>query len=49
MDFDETKKQFFLKTCKTKLGRMKFKKKGVSKDSFRIPGQALGCNKMHRF
>jgi putative transposase len=45
IDFDETKKQFFSKNRKTKLGRMKFKKKGISQDSFRIPGQALGYNK----
>jgi putative transposase len=45
MDFDETKSQFFNKTRKVKLGRMQFKKKGVSRDSFRIPGQALGFNK----
>jgi len=38
-DFEETKKQFFSKTRKSKLGRMKFKKRGVSTDSFRIPGQ----------
>ena len=44
MDFDETKKQFFNKKRKLKLGRMKFKKKGVSKDSFRLPGQSLGFN-----
>lgn len=38
MDFDEAKKQYFSKTRKTKTGRMKFKKKGSSRDSFRIPG-----------
>lgn len=38
MDFDEAKKQYFSKTRKTKSGRMKFKKKGSSRDSFRIPG-----------
>jgi putative transposase len=42
MDFDEAKKQFFNKNRKKKSGRMKFKKKGVSKDSFRIPGQSVG-------
>jgi putative transposase len=45
MDFEETKKQFFNKKRKIQLGRMNFKKKDVSKDSFRIPGQALGFNK----
>ncbi len=45
IDFEETKKQFFNKNRKTKLGRMKFKKRGVSKDSFRIPGQKIGYNK----
>ncbi len=41
IDFEETKKQFFNKNRKTKLGRMKFKKKGVSRDSFRIPFASL--------
>lgn len=41
MDFEEAKRQFFNKNRKTKLGRMKFKKKGVSQDSFRIPGSVL--------
>jgi putative transposase len=41
MDFDETKSQYFNKSRKVKLGRMQFKKKGASRDSFRIPGQAL--------
>ena len=45
IDFDETKKQFFNKCRKKKLGRMKFKSKGISRDSFRIPGQALNFNK----
>jgi putative transposase len=45
IDFDETKKQYFNSKRKTKLGRMKFKKKGVAHDSFRIPGQALKFNK----
>lgn len=49
LDFDETKKQIFSKTRKTKLGRMKFKSKGISNDSFRIPGQALGFNKCINF
>ena len=34
MDFDETKSQFFDKNRKVKLGRMKFKKKNVSRDSY---------------
>jgi len=38
-DFDETKKQFFNKNRKVKLGRMKFKKKNVSRDSYRLPNQ----------
>lgn len=42
IDFDEAKKQFFNKNRKKKLGRMKFKKKGVSRDSFRIPVASLG-------
>ena len=41
MDFEETKKQFFSKTRKSKLGRMKFKKKGIAKDSFRIPASSM--------
>ena len=45
MDFEETKSQFFSKTRKSKLGRMKFKKRGVSTDSFRIPGQT--CDNSH--
>lgn len=44
MDFDETKKQFFNKKRKIQLGRMKFKKKGICNDSFRIPGQCIGYN-----
>lgn len=39
MDFVETKKQFFNKKRKKKLGRMKFKKRGVSNESFRLPNQ----------
>ena len=49
MDFEETKKQFFNKKRKTKLGRMKFKSKHTNRDSFRIPGQALGFNKCINF
>lgn len=44
IDFEETKKQFFSKTRKTKLGRMKFKSKGKSNDSFRIPFASLTPN-----
>lgn len=36
MDFNETKKQYFSKTRKTKIGRMNFKSKGIAKDSFRL-------------
>ncbi len=43
-DFQETKKQFFNKNRKTKLGRMNFKKRGVHKDSFRIPFASLQNN-----
>lgn len=39
MDFNETKSQFFNKNRKVKLGRMKFKKKNVSRDSYRLPNQ----------
>lgn len=35
-DFVETKSQFFNKKRKVQLGRMKFKKRGVAKDSFRL-------------
>ncbi len=42
MDFDETKKQYFNKKRKVKIGKMKFKSKSSNRDSFRIPGQALG-------
>jgi putative transposase len=38
-DFDETKKQFFNKKRKVKLGRMKFKKKKGSKQSYRLTNQ----------
>lgn len=38
MDFVETKNQFFNKTRKVKLGRMKFKKKS-NKQSYRLPNQ----------
>lgn len=39
IDFDETKNQFFNKNRRTKLGRMKFKKKNVSRESYRLPNQ----------
>jgi putative transposase len=42
IDFFEFMKQHFNKKRKKKLGRPKFKKKGVSIDSFRIPGQKMG-------
>lgn len=40
MDFDETKKQFFNKKRKIKIGAPKFKKRG-NRESFRIPGAKL--------
>ena len=45
IDFDETKKQFFNKSRKKKPGRMKFKKKGIARDSFRIPVASMGGQK----
>lgn len=38
-DFTETTKQFFNKKRKVKLGRMKFKKKNVSRESYRLTNQ----------
>jgi putative transposase len=38
IDFEETKRQFFNKKRKTKIGRMKFKSKR-NRQSFRLPGQ----------
>jgi putative transposase len=49
MDFFEFMKQHFNKKRKKKLGRPKFKKKGVSNDSFRLPGQCLGYAKAFNF
>lgn len=46
MDWIEYQKQFFNKKRKVKLGRPKFKAKGKSVDSFRIPAQCLGGIKM---
>lgn len=43
-DFIELKKQFFNKKRKKRLGRPQFKKKGVSKDSFRLPNQKFSLN-----
>lgn len=43
MDFDETKKQFFNKKRKVKLGRPKFKKKG-NRESYRLPNQKFSFN-----
>ena len=40
-DFEETQKQYFSKTRKSKSGRPQFKKRGVSNDSFRINGKEL--------
>ena len=45
MDWTEYKKQYFSKKRAVKLGRPSFKKRGISNDSFRIPGQTLGFNK----
>lgn len=39
MDFTETTKQFFNKKRKVKLGRIKFKKKNVSRESYRLTNQ----------
>lgn len=44
MDFSETKRQYFNKKRKTLLGRMRFKKKGVSNDSYRLPNQKFSLN-----
>ena len=40
-DWNEFKKQFFSKARKSKVGKPKFKKRGVSNDSFRIPAIQL--------
>ena len=45
MDFDEAKSQYFNKGRKKKPGRMKFKKKGIARDSFRIPVASMGGQK----
>ncbi len=45
-DFKEAKNQFFSKDRKVKLCRMKFKKRGVSNDSFRITGQQFTRNQI---
>jgi putative transposase len=44
MDWFEFKKQFFNKKRKVKLGRPSYKKRGVSNDSFRLPGACIGFN-----
>lgn len=49
MDFFEFMKQHFNKKRKKKLGRPKFKKKGIAADSFRLPGQCLGYMKSFNF
>ena len=49
IDFFEFMKQHFNKKRKKKLGRPKFKKKGVAADSFRLPGQCLGYMKAFNF
>ena len=43
--FQQTKKQFFNKKRKSKLGRPKFKKKGISKDSVSFSGSGIYTNK----
>jgi putative transposase len=48
-DFYNTVKQYFNKARKKKLGRIKFKKRGISNDSFRIPAQILGYMKAFDF
>ena len=45
MDFDEAKSQYYNKGRKTRIGRMKFKKKGLARDSFRIPVASMGGQK----
>jgi putative transposase len=45
MDFVESKSQYFNKGRKKKLGRMRFKKKGLARDSFRIPVASMGGQK----
>ena len=45
IDFDEAKSQYFNKGRKKKPGRMKFKKKGITRDSFRIPVASMGGQK----
>ena len=47
-DFVETTKQFFNKNRKTKLGRMKFKKKNVSRDSYRLTNQKFRLNQENK-
>src|SRR5690554_4801197 len=49
MDFNETKKQFFNNKRKKKLGRMKFKKRGVTNESFRLPNQKFKLNQDEKF
>lgn len=38
-DCDETKRQFYDKKRKVQIGKMQFKKKGKTKDSYRLPNQ----------
>jgi len=49
MDFFEFMRQYFNKNRKKRLGRPRFKKKGISNDSFRLPGQCLGYMKAFNF
>jgi putative transposase len=48
IDFEETKKQFFNKKRKRKLGRPNFKNKR-SKQSFRLPSQKFELNQINSF
>lgn len=43
-DFNSCKIRFFNKKRKVKIGRPRFKTKGVSRDSFRVPGSMMGGN-----
>ena len=48
-DIIEFKQQFFNKNRKKKLGRPKFKKKGVSSDSYRLPNQKFTLNQVEKW
>ncbi len=47
-DWIKTKQQYFNKKRKTKLGRPKFKKKDVSKDSFRLSKNGFSIHDDHK-